>query len=96
MAVRREARESQGLSGGCRASTILHAECLQGCPAGGCPSWKQPLSGAQILCLTLKTGGAVVKNPSANAGDAVSIPDLGRPPGVGNGNRSNVLAWKIP
>ena len=41
-------------------------------------------------------GGAVVKNPSVNAGDAVSIPDLGRPPGVGNGNRSSILAWKIP
>ena len=31
----------------------------------------------------------VVKNPSANAGDArimISIPGLGRSPGVGNGN----------
>ena len=41
-------------------------------------------------------GGEVVKNSSANAGDAGSIPDLGRPPGVGNGDRSSVLAWKIP
>ena len=34
-------------------------------------------------------GGAVVKNPPANAGDAGdmgSIPKLGRSPGVGNGN----------
>ena len=34
-------------------------------------------------------GGAVVKNPPANAGDArntCSIPESGRPPGVGNGN----------
>jgi len=28
----------------------------------------------------------VVKNPPANAGDAGSIPDLGRFPGGGNGN----------
>ena len=30
-------------------------------------------------------GGIVVKNPSANAGDAVLIPGLGRSPGEGNG-----------
>ena len=30
-------------------------------------------------------GGAVVKNPSANAGDADSIPGSGRSPGVGSG-----------
>ena len=31
-------------------------------------------------------GGAVVKNPPANAGDKVSISGLGGSPGVGNGN----------
>ena len=34
-------------------------------------------------------GGTVVKNPPANAGDAIDtdlIPGLGRSPGVGNGN----------
>ena len=31
-------------------------------------------------------GGSVVKNPLANAGDASSIPGLGRSPGEGNGN----------
>ena len=31
-------------------------------------------------------GGSVVKNPPANAGDAVSIPWSGRSPGRGNGN----------
>ena len=31
-------------------------------------------------------GGSIVKNPPANPGDASSIPGLGRPPGVGNGN----------
>lgn len=46
--------EDQGLAGSCRASTVLHAECLQGCPAGRCSSWKQPLPGAQILCFILK------------------------------------------
>ena len=30
--------------------------------------------------------GSVVKNPSANAGDMVSIPGLGRSLGKGNGN----------
>ena len=30
--------------------------------------------------------GSVVKNPPANAGDAGSIPGLGRSPGEGNGN----------
>ena len=32
------------------------------------------------------TGGSVVKNPSAKAGDVGSIPELGRSPGEGNGN----------
>ena len=35
------------------------------------------------------TGGAVVKNPSANAGNARntgSIPESGRSPGIGNDN----------
>ena len=31
-------------------------------------------------------GGSAVKNPPANAGDAASIPGLGRSPGDGNGN----------
>ena len=41
-------------------------------------------------------GGAVVKNPPANAGDMDLIPGLGRFPGEGNGNHSSILAWKIP
>lgn len=49
--------EDQGLSGSCRASAILHAKCLQGCPAGRYSNWKQPLPGAQILCFTLMTVG---------------------------------------
>ena len=32
------------------------------------------------------SGGSVVKNPLANAGDAGSIPGSGRSPGEGNGN----------
>ena len=31
-------------------------------------------------------GVSMVKNPTANAGDAGSIPGLGRSPGEGNGN----------
>ena len=41
----------------------------------------------------------VVKNPPANAEDrrdAGSIPGLGRSPGEGNGNHSDILAQKIP
>ena len=34
----------------------------------------------------------MVKNPPASAGNADSIPDLGRSPGEGNGNTSSVLA----
>ena len=44
-------------------------------------------------------GCLVVKNPPANAGgmrDARSILGLGRSLGVGNGNHSSILAWKIP
>ena len=41
----------------------------------------------------------MVKNPPDNAGDsrdAGSIPGLGRPPGVGNGNPLQYSCWKIP
>ena len=47
--------------------------------------------------------GSVVKNPPANAGDAGSIPELGRSPGEGNGNSlqysclgnpMEIRAWK--
>ena len=44
-------------------------------------------------------GGAVVKNPPANAGDArrmSSIPGSGRSAGGGNGNHSSNFAWRIP
>ena len=41
-------------------------------------------------------GGLVVKNPPANAGDSGLIPELGRSPGEGNGNPSNILDWEIP
>ena len=48
-------------------------------------------------------GGSVVKNPPASAGDAGSIPGLGRSPGEGNGgplqysgleNSMNRGAWQ--
>ena len=44
-------------------------------------------------------GGAVVKNPSANAGDGrdrILIPGLGRFPGVGNGNPFQYSCLEIP
>ena len=40
-------------------------------------------------------GSAVVMNPPANAGDVGSIPGSGRPPGEGNGNPLQILAWRI-
>ena len=36
----------------------------------------------------------MIKNPSANAGDAGLISELASSPGVGN--CSSILAWKIP
>ena len=38
--------------------------------------------------------GSVVKILPASAGDVGSIPGSGRSPGEGNGNPSNILAWK--
>ena len=48
-----------------------------------------PKSNSRLPC------DSVVKNPSANAGDAGLIPGMGRSPGVGNGNHSSILAWEI-
>ena len=41
-------------------------------------------------------GGSVVKNPPANAGDAGSIPGLGRSLEKEMATHSSVLAWEIP
>ena len=41
-------------------------------------------------------GGAVLKNLPAKAGDAGSVPGLGRFLGVGDGNLLQFHAWKIP
>ena len=41
-------------------------------------------------------GGSVVKNPSANAGDAGLIPESGRSPGEGNGNPLEDSCLEIP
>ena len=38
----------------------------------------------------------MVKNPPANAGNAGSIPQLGRSPGEGNVPHSSILARRIP
>ena len=39
---------------------------------------------------------AGVKNPSANAGDMGSVPELGRSPGEGNGNPLLYSCWETP
>ena len=41
-------------------------------------------------------GGSVVKNSSANAGDAGSIPGSGRSPREGNGNLLQHSCWENP
>ena len=41
-------------------------------------------------------GGSVVKNPPANAGDAGSIPGLGRSLEKEMATHSSILAWRIP
>ena len=38
----------------------------------------------------------MVKNPPASAGNAGSIPQLGRSPGEGNALHSSILARRIP
>ena len=41
----------------------------------------------------------MVKNPSANAGNARdigSVPESGRSPGKGEDNALHILAWRIP
>ena len=51
------------------------------------------------MCLLGFPGGTKVKNLPANAGntrDSGLIPELGRPPGVRNGNLLYILARKIP
>ena len=40
-------------------------------------------------------GGSVVKNSPANAGDASSIPGLGRSQGEEMATHSSILAWEI-
>ena len=41
-------------------------------------------------------GGSAVKNPPANAGDAVTILWLERSPGEGMATHSSIPAWRIP
>ena len=52
----------------------------------------------QIYLILGFPGGAMVKNPSAHAGDArdlSSVPGLRRPPGGGNDILSSILAWEM-
>ena len=42
------------------------------------------------------SGGSVVKNPTASAGDVGSILGSGRSPGERNSTHSSILAWRIP
>ena len=42
--------------------------------------------GLRFICVTSFPGGSVVKNLPAKAGEAGSIPGLGRASGEGNGN----------
>jgi len=42
------------------------------------------------------SGGSVVKNPPANAGDLGLIPGSGRSPREGNGNPLHYSSWENP
>ena len=60
-------------------------------------------SEVHILTLNAQCGASLmaqlVKNLPANAGDARNVgstPGSRRASGEGNGNHSNILAWKIP
>ena len=54
----------------------------------------------KFLCLSDNLqgfpGSTVVKNPSANAGDASSVPGSGRSPGEGDGNPPQYSCLEIP
>ena len=52
-----------------------------------CSPWyyKELDTTEQLNCNNVILGGTVVKNPPVNAGDASSIPGVGRSPGGGNG-----------
>ena len=41
-------------------------------------------------------GGSAGNESTCNVGDLGLIPELGRSPGGGHGNHSNILAWRIP
>ena len=41
-------------------------------------------------------GGSALKNLPANAGDAGSIPELGRAPGEEMATHSSLPAWEVP
>ena len=52
-----------------------------------------------ILCSNIYTGCASGEEPAFQAGDTTDAgvtPGSGRAFGVGNGNHSSILAWKIP
>ena len=48
------------------------------------------------MCYTGFSGGSVVKNLPANAGDTGSIPGLGRSPGEENCNPLQYSGWENP
>ena len=47
------------------------------------------------VCDAAFSGGSDGKESACNAEDLGSIPGLGRSCGVGNGNRSSILAWRV-
>ena len=66
----------------------------------GFNDWGKENSGKS--CLAVKCsgldfpGGSNDKDSACNAGDLGLIPGSGKSPGEGNGNHSNILAWRIP
>ena len=54
------------------------------------------LTSSLAISLTVGTGGSMVKNPSANAGDASLIPGSGKTLEEKMATHSSILVWEIP
>ena len=50
----------------------------------------------KFMCISGYGDGLVSKESACNTGDPGSIPGSGRFPGGGQGNHSNIPAWRIP
>ena len=61
-----------------------------------CVSFIQVFLLCTLSCGSGLPGGSDSKEAACNAGDLGLMPGLERSPGGGQGNHSNILAWRIP